>query len=87
MISPVKFGIRFLGYRIFPTHRLLAKENVRRFLRRLRKMQRAYSLGRMAFTDIRRRLASWVGHAQQADTHRLLCRLFDTIIFQRATAD
>ena len=33
------------------------------------------------------RLASWVGHAQQADTYRLQCRLFDRIIFQRGTAD
>ena len=37
VIFPVKEGIRFLGYRVFPTHRLLPKENVRRFRRRVRR--------------------------------------------------
>jgi hypothetical protein len=31
------------------------------------------------------RLISWIGHARQANTYRLRCRLFDTISFQRAT--
>ncbi len=39
VIFPIRDGIRFLGYRAFPTHRLLPKENVRRFRRRVRQMQ------------------------------------------------
>src|SRR5262249_325547 len=35
VVFPVRDGIRFLGYRVLPTHRLLAKENVWRFLRRV----------------------------------------------------
>ena len=45
VIFPVKQGIRFLGYRVFPTHRLLPKENVRRFRRRVRGMQEDYADG------------------------------------------
>ena len=41
VVFPCEQGIRFLGYRVFPTHRLLAQENVRRFRRRMRWMQRA----------------------------------------------
>ena len=85
VIFPVRDGIRFLGYRVFPTHRLLPKENVRRFRRRVRQMQKEYAEGTIDFEKIRQRLMSWVGHARQADTHRLQCRLFDTISFQRAT--
>jgi hypothetical protein len=85
VVFPVKDGIRFLGYRAFPTHRLLPKENVRRFRRRVRGMQEDYAAGRVAFTDIYQRLMSWSGHAQQADTDRLRCRLFASIRFQRAT--
>jgi retron-type reverse transcriptase len=87
VIFPVKEGTRFLGYRIFPTHRLLVKENVRRFLRRVRQMQRDYAAWRVSFAAIHQRLMSWSGHARQANTYRLRCHLFDTIRFQRATTE
>jgi retron-type reverse transcriptase len=87
VVFPVKHGIRFLGYRVFPSHRLLPKENVRRFRRRARGMQRDYAAGRVSFAEIYQRLMSWVGHARQANTYRLRCCLFDTIGFQRATTE
>ncbi|MBL7044313.1 MAG: group II intron reverse transcriptase domain-containing protein [Pirellulaceae bacterium] len=86
-IFPVQEGIRFLGYRVFPTHRLLVKENVWRFLRRVRCMQKGYSEGNTTLLEIRQRLMSWSGHARQADTHRLRTYLFDIIKFQRVTAE
>ena len=86
VVFPVKEGVRFLGYRVFPTHRLLVKENVRRFRRRVRTMQREYAAGQVSFREICQRLTSWSGHAKQADTFRLRGRLFDTISFQRAKA-
>ena len=85
VVFPVKDGIRFLGYRVFPTHRLLPKENVMRFRRRVRGMQEDYAAGRLAFAQVYQRLMSWSGHARQANTDRLRCRLFATIRFQRAT--
>jgi len=87
VIFPASQGIRFLGYRVFPTHRLLAKENVVRFRRRLRALQGPYATGDASFRDIRNRIASWEGHARQADTWLLRCRLFDTIVLQRAAID
>jgi len=86
-IFPVEKGIRFLGYRVFPTHRLLAKENVWRFLRRVRRMQADYRDGDMTLPEIKQRLMSWLGHARQADTHRLREQLFGRMYFQRATAE
>ncbi len=87
VVFPVKSGIRFLGYRVFATHRLLAKENVRRFRRRVRRMQRDYAQRRASIPEIRQRLMSWLGHARQADTHRLVASLLATMVFQRATTD
>ena len=49
-------------------------------------MQQEYATGKTTFADIYQRLMSWVGHAKQADTYRLRCRLFDTIRFQRAAS-
>ncbi len=87
VVFPVKEGIRFLGYRVFPTHRLLVKENVRRFLRRVRQMQQDYARWRVSFATIYQRLMSWIGHARQANTYRLRSQLFDTSRFQRATTE
>jgi retron-type reverse transcriptase len=87
VVFPVRDGIRFLGYRVFPTHRLLAKENVWRFLRCVRRMQAAFRAGRMSFAEVRQRLMSWSGHAGQADTWRLRAHLFATMAFQRAAVE
>ena len=87
VIFPVKEGIRFLGYRVYPTHRLLPKENVRRFCRRLRVMLENYAAGRVTMAEVTPRIMSWQGHALQADTYRLRCHLLHTIVHQRATTD
>jgi retron-type reverse transcriptase len=87
VVFPVAAGMPILGYRVFATHRLLAKANVRRFRRRVRRLQADYACGRIAFADIQPRIMSWLGHARQANTYRLRCRLFDTIRFQRATTE
>ena len=86
MIFPVKDGIRFLGYRVFPTHRLLPKENVRRFRRRVRRMQRGLC-GGPGFLRGNLPAAHELESATpgKPNTYRLRCRLFDTISFQRAT--
>ena len=84
VVFPCDQGIRFLGYRVFPTHRLLAQENVRRFRRRMRWMQREFASGRIGFDAIRPRIMSWLGHARHADTYRLRTDLFRRMTFQRA---
>ena len=84
VILPVDQGIRFLGYRAFPTHGLLVKDNVRRFRRRLLKMEQEIAPGAMTLKEVRQRLMSWSGHASQADTCVLRSRLFASMRFQRA---
>jgi hypothetical protein len=86
-IFPVRQGIRFLGYRVFPTHRLLVKENVRRFRRRLRRFQERYARYEVSFEEVLPRLMSWIGHASQADTYLLRERLFEEHPFRRAEAE
>src|SRR5262249_38949235 len=85
VVFPVREGIRFLGYRVFATHRLLVKENVWRFRRRLRKRHRQYARYEMSLDQARQRIRSWIGHARQADTFRLRRRLFREHPFRRAT--
>jgi len=87
VIFPVTQGIRFLGHRVFPTHRLVVKDNVRRFRRCVRKLQRQYVNREIGTGEIRQRLMSWCGHAQQADNYVLRQRLFAKMSFQRAKAE
>jgi retron-type reverse transcriptase len=87
VIAPTAHGINFLGYRVFPTHRLLSKRNVHRFRRRLRRMQVEFADGSIAPDRLRTRIMSWIGHARQADTYRLRATLFQGHPFRRATAD
>ena len=55
------YVLKFLGQIVFPTHRLLPPENVRRF-------QKDYASRKIALPEIRRSLRSWLGHAGQAGT-------------------
>jgi retron-type reverse transcriptase len=87
VISPTRQGIRFLGYRVWGSHLGLVKENVWRFRRRLRRLQRLYAQRQIGLDEARRRIVSWIGHARQADTWRLRSRLFAEHPFRRATVD
>lgn len=83
VISRVQDGTRFLGYRVFPRHRLLARANVTRMKRRLKRLQRAFAAGQIAPADVRQHVVGWIGHAQHADTYRLRERLFRETSFSR----
>lgn len=70
-IRPVGRGQRFLGQIVYPTHRRLPPENVRRFAQRLRRLQNQYAHQQLTLSEIRQALMSWLGHARQADTWAL----------------
>ena len=86
-VTPTKSGVTFVGYRIWPTHRLIRKSNVRQFRRRVRWMRKAYGDGRIEWGDVKPRLASWIGHARQANSERLLRRMTREWVFTRGEAE
>lgn len=65
-VFPARVGWRFLGQRVFRTHRLLDSRNVVRFRRRLRVWAKHPPRNR------EQRIQSWLGHAMQADTYCLM---------------
>jgi retron-type reverse transcriptase len=85
-VQPVSAGLTFLGYRIWPTHRLLKKDNVKGFRKRLRWMRQVYADGRIEWPEVKVRIDSWLGHARHADTRRLVRRLSKEWVFQRDEA-
>lgn len=83
-IFPVRQrSVDFLGYRIWPTHRLMRKANVQRTRRKLKKFSRLYREGRMTMDEIRPSVMSWLGHAKHGDTWRLRTKMTESIVFAR----
>src|SRR5208282_3911741 len=71
-IVSVREGVKFVGYRTWSSHRLLPKQNVRQFRRRVRWMKKAYAENWIDSQQIWTRLASWLGHARNANSYRLI---------------
>lgn len=64
-------GIKFLGYKIYPTHRLVITQNIRRFRHRVKKYFGLLESGQITMTKIIRSVQSWLGYAIHADTFKL----------------
>jgi retron-type reverse transcriptase len=77
-------GVTFLGFRVFPDHRLLRRDNIVRARRRLRRLQTQYAEGEKSLDDVTRAIHGWLGHAGFGDTFSLREQLFEAHPFQRA---
>ena len=84
-ISPVKTGTDFLGYRVFPTHRLLRQTSVTRARRRLRRLQQDYAAGDISQEAVKHSVQSWLGHVKHADTYGLRRAIFSQLSFRRSS--
>ena len=83
LTHPTERGVKFLGFKVFPDHRLLLKENIRRFRRRTRWMQAAYARGEMELDHIKASIQAWLAHAEHGDTYRLREMLLGELVFRR----
>ena len=84
-VSPVGDGVDFVGYRIFPTHRLVRKANARRARRRLEYRAEQYRAGELSVKQLRQCIMSWIGHVSHADTWGLRRSVLNELVFVRAT--
>jgi len=80
-IFPVTQGADFLGFRVFPDHRLLRRDNVARFRRRLRRLAEALRTGRLGRSAVEASVQSWHAHAAFGNTGALRARLRAQAIF------
>ncbi len=69
-VQPVTRGVNFLGYRIWPGHKLLRRSSVTRARRKIAAIRR-----RGDAEALEKFLAAWIGHASHADTRNLLASL------------
>lgn len=83
-VYPTRTGVPFLGFRHFPTHRRLKRENVVRFRRRLRVLQRDYATGAISREKVGESIQSWCAHAAHGDTYRLRNKILREATFAPA---
>lgn len=69
-------GINMLGYRIWPTHKLLRRRALVAFRRDARRLRAGIDRGDVSPADLTSRVKSFVAHAKHADTWRLRTGLF-----------
>ena len=81
VVFPVSEGIDFLGYRVFPTFRRMRRVAVRRFTRRLRRLQEARRAGRITISQVRHSIQSWVAHCHYAQSYRLRSAILSQMSF------
>ncbi len=70
-VFPVATGIPFLGFRVYPDHRLLRRRNALHFARRYRRLIQSYTAGELSFAQLGARVQGWVAHAAHGDTYGL----------------
>lgn len=86
-VSPVVTGVPFLGFRVYPDHRLLRRRNGVAFARRLHHMAEAYAEGTLDGPVVTARIQGWVAHVAHGDTWGLRRSLFDAVTFHAPGAD
>lgn len=75
-VLPVRCGIPWLGFVVYPTHRLIKRRNAVNFTRRLQDNLDAYQAGRISFAELDSSVQGWVNHVRFGDTWGLREHVF-----------
>jgi hypothetical protein len=65
---PVSAGIPWLGFVVYPTHRLVKARKVRSSHRRLRSRLADYHSGLISFAELDASIQGWINHVGHADS-------------------
>ena len=75
---PTRCGIPWLGFVVYPTHRLLKRRNAVNFTGRLTSNLDAYRAGSISFAELDAGVRGWINHVRYADTWGLREHIFAT---------
>jgi len=76
---PVKKGVSFLGFVVFPYYKLLRKSTVKRFLKRTKKQICCVKGGFISEKDLKTSLVSWRAYAKDAHSFMLRKSLIEKL--------
>ncbi len=75
-VQPVTTGIPWLGFVVYPTHRLLKQRNAVNFTRRFHHNIDLYRAGAITFAELDASVKGWINHVRYADTWGLRRTVF-----------
>ena len=81
-VFPVRQGIDFLGFRVYPDHRRVLARNVRKARQRLRLLARLYADGRVPLDRVSASVRGWIAHVAHGDTWGLRQAVLRDITFR-----
>ncbi len=67
-VVPTQCGIPWLGFIVYPRHRLLKRRNAVNFTRKFESNLEAYRSGRISFAELDSSVQGWINHVRYADT-------------------
>jgi len=76
-VAPVGCGIPWLGFVVYPTHRLLKKRNVVNFTRRLTHHLELFEAGHISYAELDASVQGWIAHVDFGDTWGLRQHVFN----------
>ncbi len=85
-VYPVKDGIDFLGWRIFPFYKRLRRDNLRYAVRRLRRQQAQVTAGELSFAKLTESVRAWVAHLKHGQTRQLRHTILGRFVFSRSSS-
>ena len=69
-VIPLKQGIPFLGFRIFPRHKIPRKTNIRKFQSKLKELKYLYKENKINREQVVEHLEGWMAYVKQGNTHK-----------------
>jgi len=82
-VQPVMTGIPWLGFVVYPTHRLLKRRNVVDFARRLTHNLDLFRAGCITFAELDASVQGWINHVRYGDTWGLRTTLLGKMAADR----
>jgi hypothetical protein len=83
-VVPVGAGIPWLGFVVFPNHRLVKARKVRNAHRRLRSRLAAYHEGEISYAELDASIQGWINHVGHADSWGLRRHVLETLVIRPA---
>jgi len=86
-VRPASAGVDWCGYRIWSTHILPRKRNIKRFKRQLKILQHRYAKGAASLDEVRQHLHAFLAYAKHCDSWNTVNHVVDQLILKRDFAD
>lgn len=82
-IRPIKLGIEFVGFIIWPTHRKLKKKTFIKINKRLKYLKKSYNKGQINAKEINIVVQSYMGILKHCNSYNLQKTLFKNLVLVR----